>query len=78
MITRLTFRDSASSFAANMGLRQNALNYVYVESHPQAKPGILESSYVVEGLTGAESIREAVYLRKKLQHLLAQTWLHIT
>ena len=61
-MTRLTFGVSASSFAANMALRQNALNHA--ETHPQAARAALESFYVDDGLMGADSIRGAIQLRR--------------
>ena len=66
-MTRLTFGVSASSFAANMALRQNAIDHK--RSHPQACQAVLRSFYVDDGLTGADSIDEAVKLRNELQEL---------
>ena len=64
---RLTFGVSASSFAANMALRQNAIDHK--KSHPQASQVVLNSFYVDDGLTRADSIDEAVKLRDELQRL---------
>ena len=58
-MTRLTFRVSASSIAANMALRQNAINHS--KSHPLAAQAVLESFYVDDRLTGADSVRKAIY-----------------
>ena len=66
-MTRLTFGVSASSFAANMAVRQNALDNVH--TYPQAAQTVLDSFYVDDGLTGADSKEEAVHLQKQL-HLL--------
>ena len=66
-MTRLTFGVSASSFAANMALRRNALNQL--KTRPQAARVALESCYVDDCLFGADSIREAVQLRKEVQEL---------
>ena len=66
-MTRLTIGLSASSFAANMALRQNALNHL--ETNPQAARAALECFYVDDGLMGADSIQEAIELRKELQQL---------
>ena len=63
-MTRLTFGVSASSFAANM---QNALENM--DTRPQAVQAVLDSFYVDDGLTGGNSIEEAVRLRKELQEL---------
>ena len=64
---RLTFGMSASSFAANMALRQNAIDYA--ESHPQATQAALDASYVDDGLMGADSVKEAIRLQAQLQEL---------
>ena len=66
-MTRLTFGVSASSFAANMALKQNTIDHK--ESHPQAYQAMLKSFYVDDGLTGANSVDEAVKLRNELQQL---------
>ena len=66
-MTRLTFGVSASSFAANMAMRQNALSHTV--TYPQATRVALESFYVDGGLMGAESIREAIQFRRELQRL---------
>ena len=66
-MTGLTFGVSASSFAANMALRQNAIDYK--ESNPQAYQVVLNSFYVDDGLTGADSIDIDVKLRDELQRL---------
>ena len=66
-MTRLTFGVSASSFAANMALRQNALSQL--EVRPQAARVALESFYVDDGLFGADSTHEAVQLREEIQEL---------
>ena len=68
-MTRLTFGVSASSFAANMALKQNAISHR--QSHPQAYQAVLESFYVDDGLTGADSVDEAVQLREELQELFS-------
>ena len=60
-MTRLTFGVSASSFAANMALKQNAINHI--QSHPQAYQAVIKSFYVDDGLTGADSEDEAIRLR---------------
>ena len=51
--TRLTFGVSASSFAANMAVKQNALDNA--QTYPQATQSVLESFYVDNGLTGEVS-----------------------
>ena len=68
-MTRLTFGVSASSFAANVEMKQNALQNV--DTHPQAAQAVLTSFYVDNRLTSANSIEEAVRLHKELQELFA-------
>ena len=55
---RLTFGVSASFFAANMAMKQNALENM--DTHSQAVQAVLDSFYVDNGLTDAYSIEEAV------------------
>ena len=65
--TRLTFVVSASSFAANMEVKQNAI--VHEHSHPWAALAIHCCFYVDDGLTGANSLSKAVELPNELQDL---------
>ena len=58
------------SFAANMAMRQNAIDPV--ESHPRAAQVVLDSFYVDDGLMGADSIEEAIKLRQEFQELFDQ------
>ena len=69
-MTRLTFGVSASSFTANMVLRQNALEHL--ETQSQAARVALDCFYVDNGLTGADSIHEAIHLRRELHDLFDQ------
>ena len=64
-MTRVTFGVSASSFAANMSIKQNALDHG--SKYPLAARAVNESFYVDDGLTGADSIDEAIELQKQLQ-----------
>jgi len=68
-MTRLTFGVSASSFAANMALRQNVLDHQL--DYPQAAIVALEGFYVDDGLVGAESVQDSIRLRKELQELFS-------
>ena len=63
-MTRVTFGVSASSFAANMAVQQNALDFTM--EYPQAAncKVVAESFYVDDGLTGADSEQEAIELQK--------------
>ena len=66
-MTRLTFGVSASSYAANMAVRQNAMDFGI--QYPLAAQKVYEAFYVDDGLTGADSIPEAIHLQKQLQEL---------
>ena len=68
-MTRLTFGVSASSLATNMAMKQNALENM--DTHPHAVQAVLDSFYVDDRLTGANSTEEAVHLRRELQDLFA-------
>ena len=69
-MTRVTFVVSASSFAANMSVKQNAFDLTL--EYPQAAVAVEKSFYVDDGLTGANSIEEAVELQKQLQDLFSR------
>ena len=69
-MTRLTFGVSASSFAANMSVKQNATDLAH--KYPLAAKAVDESFYVDDGLTGADSTEEAIELQKQLQDLFSQ------
>ncbi len=64
-MTRLTFGVSASSFAANMAVKQNALDFAL--QYPIATQKVHEAFYVDDGLTGADTIPEAIDLQGQLQ-----------
>ena len=66
-MTRLTFGVSASSFTANMAVKQNVV--LCEMTHPRAALAIHESFYVDDGLTGSSSVLEAVSLQAKLHEL---------
>ena len=69
-MTRVTFGVSASSFAANMSVKQNALNFTL--QYPLAAKIVEDSFYVDDTLTGADSIKEAVERQTQLQGLFSQ------
>ena len=69
-MTRLTFGVSASSFAANMAVKQNARLHEHL--FPLAALVVLISFYVDDGLTGADSIPKAIGLQKELQELFGK------
>lgn len=64
-MTRLTFGVSASSFAANMSVCQNAVQLAL--KFPEVLEVVKMSFYVDDGLTGADTIAEAIILQQKLQ-----------
>ena len=52
-----------------MAKKQNALEHM--DTHPHAVQAVLDSFYVDDGLTGANSIEQTAQLRKELQELFA-------
>ena len=66
-MTRLTFRVSASLFAANMGMKQNMLDHA--SAYPLAAQIVFVSFYMDDGLTDANSVEEAVELSKELEKM---------
>ncbi len=66
-MTRATFGVSASSYAANMAVKQNADDFAL--TFPAAAKAVNESFYVDDGLVGADSVEEAILLRHQLQEL---------
>ena len=64
-MTRVTFGVAASSYAANMAVKQNAIDLA--QEFPAAAKAVHQSFYVDDGVTGADSVEEAVELQKELQ-----------
>jgi hypothetical protein len=64
-MTRVTFGISSSSFAANMCVRQNAVDLFH--EYPLAASAIEKSFYVDDGLCGADTVEKAVQLQNQLQ-----------
>ena len=69
-MTRVTFGVSASSFIANMCVKQNAYNLAH--KFPLAAEAVYKSFYVDDGLTGADDLTTAIRLQSELQELFAQ------
>ena len=69
-MSRVTFGVSASSFAVNMALQQNADNLAH--EFPLAVRAVHQSFYVDDGLTGADSVAEAIALQGELQELFTR------
>ena len=68
-MTRITFGVSASSFIANMCVKQNAEDHIH--KYPEAALTVCRSFYVDDGLVGADSLDEARELRQQLQDLFS-------
>ena len=69
-MTRVTFGVAASSFAANMAIKQNAADFSL--EFPAAAKAVNESFYVDDGLVGTDSIEGAISLQRQLQELFAR------
>ena len=69
-MTRLTFGVNASSFIANMSIKQNAQDYAL--EYPLASKVVDKSFFVDDCLTGADSMEETVKLQLQLQNLFAK------
>ena len=69
-MTRVTFKVSASSFAANMSVKQNSLDHALV--YPQAAAAVERSFYVDDGIIGADSIKEAIELQRQFARALCK------
>ena len=66
-MTRLTFGISASSFAANMALKQNVLDFQ--QEYPLAAQATQDCFCLDDGLIGADLADDAIHLREELQDL---------
>jgi hypothetical protein len=69
-MTRVTFGISASSFMANMCVKQNAIDFA--SEYPMAAKATEESFYVDDGLTGADDVPTAIQLQRELNDLFLQ------
>ena len=67
-MTRVTFGVSASSYAANMAVKQNSLNLAM--DYPLAAKAVEKSFYVDDCLSGADTVHEAIELHQQLQKSL--------
>ena len=68
-MTRVTYGVASSSFAANMSVKQNAVDHT--SKFPLAAATVCTSFYVDDGLIGADSLGEAIELQEQLQALFA-------
>ena len=64
------FGVSASSFSANMSVKKNALDLSL--EYPQAAMAVEKSFYADDGLTGANSVEEAIELQRQLQDVFSR------
>ena len=69
-MTRVTFGIAASSFAANMSIKQNALDFAHM--FPLAAKAVDELFYVDDCLTGADTVEAAIQLQTQLQSLFSK------
>jgi hypothetical protein len=69
-MTRVTFGVSASSFAANMSVKQNAIDYSH--EYPMAAEVVKKSFYVDDCLTGATDSKSALILQQQLTELFSR------
>ena len=68
-MTRVTFGVSASSFAANMAVKQNAIDCA--DEYPVASEVVHKSFYVDDCLTGAQDPTSALLLQQQLTKLFS-------
>ena len=73
-MTRVTFGVSSLSFAANMCVKQNALDHA--SEFPLASEAV-HNSFVDDGLTGSDTVEEALRLQKELQSLFSCAGFHL-
>ena len=63
-ITRVTFGVSASSYAANMSIKQNSLEFA--SEYPLAADVVNKSFYVDDCLSGADTPEQAIEVHHQL------------
>lgn len=66
-MTRVTFGVSASSFIANMCVKQNAIDFE--SQYPRAATQVMKSFYVDDYLGGADTVQKAVDLQSEIHRL---------
>ena len=69
-MTRLTFGVSASSFAANMAVKQNAIDYA--QGFPLAAEIVQKCFYIDDCLSGADDQQSALSLQRQLTNLFSR------
>ena len=63
-MTSVTFRVAASSFAANLAVKQNVQDFPL--EYPLAAQTVETSFYIDKCLTGADDVETAIILQKQL------------
>ena len=66
-MTRVTFGVSASSYAANMSIKQNSIDFA--SEYPLAADVVSRSFYVDDCLSGADTLEQAIELHHQLMKL---------
>ena len=69
-MTRLTFGVAASSFVANMAVKQNAIDFS--REYPLATATVEQSFYVDDALAGADSVEDAIELQTQLHCMFSK------
>ena len=69
-MTRVTFGVLSSSFASNMVVKQNAIDFG--NEYPLAAEAVEKSFYVDDGLAGADDVETAITLQSQLQELFSR------
>ena len=69
-MSQVTFSVSASLFAANMSIKQSAIDFAM--DYPLAIDAVNRAFYVDDRLTGADSTEEAIELQRQLQDLFSR------
>ena len=62
---KLTLGMSTSSFAANMALKQNTMDFQQEYPLTARATCTLDCFYIGDGLVGANSVDDAIHLRKE-------------
>ena len=66
-MTRITFRIASSFFAANISVKQNAIDHA--NQFPVAAFTVHTSLYVDDGLIGTDSLEGGIKLQRQVQEL---------
>ena len=75
-MTRLTFGVSASPFAANTAVKENAIDFG--KQYPQAAQVVHESFYIEDELTGGDTCTQGGFVLRKLKTSVLATLKHVS